>query len=196
MNTIRGQIAFVIVVGVCSVSHVPAFAQSNTARERDEWHSSQAAVRAYVAVRETDDDVLGAPNLQIATAYRPLIAAMLMRSPTFRRQYARLARSPLVSIVIRADMPAGRRVPALTEMSARGGRVEALVHVTPSTRSVELISHELEHIIEQLDGVNLRAKSRLRASGVRLTADADTFETRRAVLTGERVAREVLDGTH
>src|SRR4029450_867450 len=135
MTTIRDRIAFVIVAGVCSVSHVPAFAQSNTARERDEWHSSQAAVRAYVAVRETEDDLLSAHNFQIATAYRPLITAVLVRSPSFRRQYARLARSPLVSIVIRDDMPAGRRVPALTEMSARGGQVAALVHVTPSTRS-------------------------------------------------------------
>src|ERR1700752_5004372 len=175
MNSIRSEIAFVILIGVCSVSHVPAFAQSNTARERDDWHSSQAAVRTYFAVRETDDDVLGAPNLQISTAYQPLIKAMLLRSPTFRRQYARLARSPLVPIVIRADMPGGRAVQALTEMSARGGRVEALVHVMPSTRSIELISHELEHIIEQLDGVNLRAKSRLRASGVGMTPQAGTF---------------------
>ena len=196
MKTTAGRILFLTCVSVCSVSHVSTFAQSNTDRERDGLRSSQDAVRVYVAARETGTNMSPADNLQISTAYRPLIDMMLERSPTFRRQYARLARASLVSIVIRADMPPGRRVAALTQLSSRTGMgVEALVHVSPSTRSVELIAHELEHIIEHLDGVNLRAKSRLRATGVRLTADEDTFETTRAVLTGQRVARE-FEGTH
>ena len=196
MKTGTGRIVFLTFLGVCSVSHVSTFAQSDTDRERDLLRSSHDAVRVYVAARENDDEVRPADNLQISSAYQPLIAAMLSRSPTFRRQYARLARAPLVSIVLRADMPAGRRVEALTQFSSRGALgVEAVVHVVPSTRTVELIAHELEHIIEQLDGVNLRAKSRLRKSGVRVTADSDTFETTRAVLTGQRVAREVLEGS-
>ena len=196
MKTGTGRIVFLTFLGVCSVSHVSTFAQSDTDRERDLLRSSHDAVRVYVAARENDDEVRPADNLQISSAYQPLIAAMLSRSPTFRRQYARLTRAPLVSIVLRADMPAGRRVEALTQIWSRGASgVEAVVHVVPSTRTVELIAHELEHIIEQLDGVNLRAKSRLRKSGVRVTADSDTFETTRAVLTGQRVAREVLDGS-
>jgi hypothetical protein len=196
MKTATGRIVFLTFLGVCSVSHVSTFAQSNTDRERDALRSSQDAVRVYVATRENEDEVRPADNLQITSAYQPLIEAMLSRSPTFRRQYARLARAPLMLVVLRADMPAGRRVDALTQISSRGASgVEALVHVMPSTRTVELIAHELEHIIEQLDGVNLRAKSRLRSSGVRVTADEGTFETTRAVLTGQRVAREVLEGS-
>ena len=45
----------------------------------------------------------------------------------------------------------------------------------------------------QLDGVDLAAKSRLRDSGVRRTGPLDAFETTRAIVTGRRVAREVLD---
>lgn len=195
MKTVTGRIVFLTYLGVCSVSHVSTFAQSDTDRERDPLRSSQDAVRVYVAARENDDEVRPADNLHISSAYQPLIEAMLSRSPTFRRQYARLARAPVVSVVLRADMPAGRRVDALTQISSRALGVEAVVHVMPSTRTVELIAHELEHIIEQLDGVNLRAKSRLRSSGVRVTADQDTFETTRAVLTGQRVAREVVAGS-
>jgi hypothetical protein len=174
---------------------VSTFAQSNTDRERDRLRSSQSAARTYVASRECDDTVT-ADNLQISSVYRPLIDEMLARSPTFRRQYARLARAPFLSVVLRSDMPPGRRAQALTQLSLRDGGTEALVHVTPSPRSSELIAHELEHIIEQLDGVDLRAKARLRSSGVRLTADEDTYETTRAVLAGQRVAREMLERTH
>ena len=193
-QTTAGLTLLLTFVGVCGVSHVSAFAQSNTGRVRDGFRSSQTAARVYVAVREVDDDVTPADNVQITAAYRQLVEEMLSRSPTFRRQYARLARTPLVSLGIRASMPAGQRVGALTQMSTRGGDgLQAVVYVLPTTRTAELIAHELEHVIEFLDGVNLRNKSRLRSSGVRLTADKDTFETTRAVLTGERVAREVLE---
>jgi hypothetical protein len=184
-----------MVVSVCCVPGVSTFAQSNTDRERDPLRSSQSAARIYVATRECDDNVT-ADNVRISAAYTQLVAEMLSRSPTFRRQYARLARAPFLSVVLRSDMPPGRRVQALTHLLFRDGGTEALVHVTPSARSGELIAHELEHIIEQLDGVNLRAKARLRSSGVRLTAEEDTYETTRAVLAGQRVAREMLERAH
>ena len=59
----------------------------------------------------------------------------------------------------------------------------------------ELIAHEIEHIIEQLDGVDLRAKSRLRAAGSGDVADIEAYETTRAIVTGQRVAREAFART-
>jgi hypothetical protein len=205
MAATLGSIAMTALAGVYAVSGVSAFAQSDTARYRadaaaergtDDDHSSRAAARVYAAARAADDDVARAANVSIAQAYRPLVDSMLTRSPTFRRQYARLGRAMHLSVIVRSDMPAGRRMPALTQISTRRGAVEALVHIPPSARTIELIAHEFEHIIERLDGVNLRVKARLRASGVRVTADDNTFETTRAVVTGLRVAREVLEGTH
>jgi hypothetical protein len=198
MRPTNGPIAVILLAGVCVVSGVSAFAQSNTARDRNaDDHSSHSAVRAYAAASAADGDVAPATNLSLPPAYQPLVAAMLTRSATFRRQYARLARARHLSVIVRSDMPAGRRMPALTQMSPRrGGGVEALVHITPSARAIELIAHEFEHIIERLDGVNLRAMARLRATGVRVTADDNTYETIRAVVTGQRVAREVLEGAH
>ena len=56
--------------------------------------------------------------------------------------------------------------------------------------AAELIAHEFEHIIEQLDGVDLAIMSRLRSTGVKRVGEVDAFETRRAIVTGLRVARE------
>ena len=81
-------------VGVCAVSHVSTFAQSNTDKGRDARRSSQDAARAYVAARVLDDELMPASNLQFSAAYQPLVEEMLSRSPTFRRQYARRMSPP------------------------------------------------------------------------------------------------------
>lgn len=54
----------------------------------------------------------------------------------------------------------------------------------------ELIAHEIEHIIEQLDGIDLGARATLPATGVRRCADG-AFETMRAIRTGLAVAGEM-----
>lgn len=56
---------------------------------------------------------------------------------------------------------------------------------------VELIAHEIEHVIEQLDGVDLRVRATLPASGVRSRDHGDEFETTRAIRVGRMVAAEV-----
>ena len=55
-----------------------------------------------------------------------------------------------------------------------------------------MVAHELEHIIEQLDEVDLREKARRARSGVRLIQGNDlVFETLRARRIGRRVLEEV-----
>jgi Tol biopolymer transport system component len=65
------------------------------------------------------------------------------------------------------------------------------VYLKPSTNSPELIAHELEHILEQLDGVNLEAQA---GNGAVWKGDRTFFETRRAIETGRRVVREMPGG--
>ena len=55
--------------------------------------------------------------------------------------------------------------------------------------AAEIIAHEFEHLLEQIDGVNLRLLSLIAGSGVTETNDG-SYETRRAVLAGRRVAGE------
>jgi Tol biopolymer transport system component len=53
---------------------------------------------------------------------------------------------------------------------------------------IELIAHEIEHVIEQLEGIDLGARA---GTGNVWKRDDGAFETRRAIEVGWRVAREV-----
>jgi hypothetical protein len=70
------------------------------------------------------------------------------------------------------------------------GRLEAIVQLSPLDNVAELIAHELEHIIEQLDGVDLEAQASLSGTGVRTCGDG-SFETIRAARVGTTVARQL-----
>ena len=70
-----------------------------------------------------------------------------------------------------------------------GGQLIASVEINPYGDFTELLAHELEHVIEQLDGIDLAAKATVARSGVRNCADG-TFETSRAVRVGALVALE------
>ena len=188
------SIVLAMLMSVCGVQHVSGFAQTDTDSADVALQSSQSVVRTYVAARSAAvEDAACAPNLDLASSYRTLVEQMVSRSPTFRRQCARLAAAPHLSVRVLSDPPDGARAGALTRIQMRPrGRLEAVVQVGMSARTVELIAHEIEHVIEQLDGIDLRAKSRLQASGVRRIWDLDAYETTRAIATGQRVAREAV----
>jgi hypothetical protein len=71
--------------------------------------------------------------------------------------------------------------------------IVAHVRVRPGDRAVEHIAHEIEHVIERIEGVNLLMESTRGGSGVSMGAGA--FETRRAVEAGRRVASEAPQAT-
>jgi hypothetical protein len=54
----------------------------------------------------------------------------------------------------------------------------------------ELLGHEFEHIVEQVEGINLRVLSRQRGSGVR-EVERELFETDRAQQAGRNIAEEL-----
>jgi hypothetical protein len=185
----------VAAAAVLAVSTVPGFAQTNSSVDRLAQHSTTVAAHVYDAARSAAyDNVQLAPNLTVTALYRATVAAMLERSPTFRRQSARIAGAPRLTISIEAPPARTAQVPAWTRIVRRAdGRIEAAVSVTAIGRTAELIAHELEHVIEQLDGIDLAHLADVRASGVRHCEcpHFEAFETTRAVTTGQRVAREV-----
>jgi hypothetical protein len=195
MTIILRSIVLAALMSVSGVHRVSGFTQTDTERDRDEGRSSQSVVGVYVAGENAAlERVACAPNLKASAAYQSLVDAMLVRSPTFRRQCARIAAAPYLSVIIRSDPPVGTRARALTEIQRlSGGRVEAFVKVGFSAETGELIAHEIEHILEQLDGVDLPVKARLRGSGVRRLAELEAYETTRAIVTGQRVAREAFE---
>jgi hypothetical protein len=147
------------------------------------------AVGVYDEPQTPPSDVAAPPNLAVPSAYQPAVATMLERSPMFRRQCLRLAAAPHLAVVVRITHPNNAGPRARTQIRREGGQLSADVEINPYGDFSELLAHELEHIIEQLDGIDLAAKSNVARSGVRLCADG-TFETSRAVRVGTLVALE------
>jgi hypothetical protein len=113
-------------------------------------------------------------------------------SPTFRDQCRKLAAAGAVVIVI-ADSTkrAGRAETRIWK--TRDGVTFARTRVRSTLDAVELIAHELEHVIECVEGVRYLMEASSRSSGVYLTAGS--YETRRAIAIGLRVAHEVRKAT-
>ncbi len=122
-------------------------------------------------------------RLVIAPDLRTSVELAWARSPTFRAQCERLAAAGILVVLRRAaSVQAPRRAESLIGVAADGVTV-ARVLVPLNAETVELIAHELEHVLEYLDGVSDRHRS-----GVTL---GDGYETERAIKAGLRVAREV-----
>jgi len=134
-------------------------------------------------------------TIVISPLYRSAVGAMLRYSPTFQRQYGRLARAPDLRVEIGPSVLAGRAgESAVTRIVRRSGRIEADVQLGPAGDPVLLIAHEFEHILEQLDEVDLLSMASRSGTGVRLVAGSDNFETDRAIAAGRQVVDEVRRG--
>jgi hypothetical protein len=124
---------------------------------------------------------------------KPLIEKMWRTSPTFRRQCARLAEASVV-IVLTFDYPPQRESANAETMIRRDNRLRAHIRMRGAdSRAPELLAHEIEHILEQVDEVDLSLAVAERVRGVRLVRP-NTFETARAIAIGRIVAREFADG--
>ncbi|MEO5818889.1 MAG: hypothetical protein ABIT71_00165 [Vicinamibacteraceae bacterium] len=120
---------------------------------------------------------------------RPLLDELWSRSTTFRLQCRRLAGARAVVLLQGASAgetvwDAESRIGLLDD-----GRVAARVRVRAGRESVEVIAHELEHVLERIDGVHLALDALRRGSGTTLADGA--YETRRATEAGRQAAKEV-----
>lgn len=194
--------ALVAVAGALTVPlAVSGFAQSDTGQ----FVSSHAVVGLASGRTGTDvvrvyfgEQILSArdialpANLTFPETHRRFLESMLQHSATFRRQCARIAQAPRVWIAITTlQLHSSETTRARGRLQVtRDGVLFATLAIRPLDDQTELIAHELEHVIEQLDGVRLQARASLRATGVHVTEDG-AFETVRAVRVGRAVAREV-----
>lgn len=139
----------------------------------------------------TATDVRLPPNLSAAAVFEPYLELMVRLSPTFRRQCERLGAAPSVKVQLQLEDPQRRpsfRARTVLERH-QGVVVAAHIFLMPSPDTVELIAHEMEHVLEPFDGVDLQARV---GSGHVWKREDGAFETRRAREVGLRVSREVL----
>ena len=134
------------------------------------------------------------PSIVLEKGLEPIVRWTLEHSATFRRQCRVLAAAPALSATVRVTA----RIPDSTERALSvvrrmpSGRIDASIEIRTSSDLSELLGHEFEHVIEQLDGIDL---AQLQASGEARRIENGAFETRRAIDAGHRVSAEVLDNS-
>jgi hypothetical protein len=132
--------------------------------------------------------VTGIPANIDAGVFGRDVVALAVRSETFRSQCDRLAQTPRVrvTLAIVSSLPSGRAQTVMHRFAS--GAMTANVEILFGENYRELLAHELEHILEQVDGVDLRLEA---AAGRAWLLPGGAFETRRAFVTGVQVLREV-----
>jgi hypothetical protein len=145
--------------------------------------SSEAARQPGIAAR------LDVPShIRLTPAFTEIVGTMLERSPTFRAQWETLVTSRRVRITVRLDLRS-RPYRAQSILSRHQyGLITAAVELPAFGDHVELIAHEFEHIVEQLEGVELRRLAHDPSAGVQDLHYA--YETERAYKVGRQVALE------
>jgi hypothetical protein len=163
----------------------PTFAQ---VIERD--GAGTKAVPQYSAAVSLPEAVLP-PNLVAPQVLRPLLTRMWRSSATFRRQCAQVAEHPEVTIRVALD-PRTTHGRALSRVDRREAGLSASVQIEmrDPARYVEYLAHELEHVLEQIEGVDLVRLKRQGVDGVEHVGGQD--ETARARSVGRAVAREAM----
>jgi len=115
---------------------------------------------------------------------------LLHASPTFRRQCARVAVSPVLRVTVRLTGVLVETARAQTVISRYdAGAIRAEVTLRFGEDYQELLAHEFEHVLEQVDGVVLRDEV---ATGRAWRTDSGAFETRRAYDAGVRAREEAV----
>jgi hypothetical protein len=130
---------------------------------------------------------------EIAGAARQLIEQVWRASPTFRRQCARLVEAS-VQIAVSMDFPRHKVTANAETVVTRKDGLRAHIHLRGADFAItEYLAHEFEHVLEQLDEVDLTLAVAERVHGARLVERPSAFETSRAIAVGRAVAREVED---
>ncbi len=130
----------------------------------------------------------------VAPFFRGLVDDLVASSGTLRTQYERILSAPQVVVWIEplADRHGGRSARATISRSANG-RLLARVQIASPLRAdeyAEMLAHELEHVLEQIDGVSLRQLAGARGGEASLLYDG-SYETERARQAGRAAALEI-----
>jgi hypothetical protein len=168
------------------------------------FHSSAAIVFLFVfgilsPLALTTSGAGAAPvrtpqNIRIASVLEPVFQEIAAVSPTFNAQCARIASATYVRVTVNPVMASSTtsRGTARTTMRrfASGALLATVDMPVPLTtlEYAELFGHEFEHIVEQIERVDLDALVLVRHGATRLSDGA--FETARAQKAGRAIARE------
>ena len=175
----------IVVASFFAIFALPVPVQAQTLAEPE----ASAAVPSAVVVRPL--------NITIDALLAPLVEKLLRQSPTVRRQWeaigaSRLVRVSLISSPLLRESTAARARTAVSRYEAGG--VRAIVELPSAVDITELLAHELEHVLEQIEGLNLPALAKDGSPGVQ-ELGRGVYETERARNAGFAAMREVYGET-
>jgi hypothetical protein len=133
-------------------------------------------------------------KIWVQPALRELVSQMWLTSPTFRRQGLQVQAYKSIQVQLRVDPtlvdnPDHRAICELHTYSS--GAIIARLAVAP-IKMPELIGHEMEHVIERLDGIRVEQESRSHKQGYYLLDPfRGRYETDRAIRVGRQVMAEM-----
>ena len=122
-----------------------------------------------------------------AGSLEPVVLGLLRRSATFQRQCLRIAATIVLRVRVRVAPRLQGARGETTIQRYEAGSLRANIVLVFGADYVELLAHEFEHVLEQLDGIRLSEqgpdnRAWLTASGA--------FETARALEVGVRARQE------
>ena len=122
-----------------------------------------------------------------AGSLEPIAVALLQQSQTFRHQCQRIAASVALRVRVRIGRPLvhGRGETVIRRYETGALRAEILLSFGDDY--VELLAHEFEHVLEQVEHVKLAAQV---SAGQAWVTPAGAFETVRALEAGTRARQE------
>jgi hypothetical protein len=133
-------------------------------------------------------------NIRVAPVLLPVFDALIAASPTFSAQCDRITGATYVRVVVTPVLGSSTtsRGTARTTIRrfASGALIASVEMPVPLTtfEYADLFGHEFEHIVEQIDRVDLPAMSASRGGATRLSDGA--YETIRARKVGRAIADE------
>ena len=124
-----------------------------------------------------------------AATLRRLFEQAWERSATMRAQCDELARA---RAVVRLDWGSADSLShATTALTSHGGVVVATVKIPPVGDTIQLLAHELRHVVEHTRGLNFDAESKRPESGVWRAFSG--FETQAAIDVSRQVGLELRE---
>jgi hypothetical protein len=134
-------------------------------------------------------------NIWVQSSLRDTMRSLWHHSPTFRAQCLKIGehRRYHVQIVMDAALVLQRRCRAqCTLRTFSSGLVMARIAVPDKHELTELIPHEIEHVLEHIEGVDLRRNLVTGGHGVYEAGDG-RLESARAISAGRKVRAEMAE---
>ena len=93
---------------------------------------------------------------QLEQGLQPIVKWMLEHSPRFRQQCRTLSAAPRLraTVTISYGQPTGTSRARTAFRQTETGGLDAQIEIRSAANMSELLGHEFEHLIEQLDGVD------------------------------------------